>query len=56
MVGFGTVLGDDPIMTVRLPGVTATRFRVVLDARLDLPLLSRLVVARKAVPHLALCA
>ena len=37
MVGIGTVLGDDPLMTVRLPGCDRRPARVVLDARLDLP-------------------
>ncbi len=45
MVGIGTVLGDDPLMTVRLPGCDRRPLRVVLDARLDLPLRSRLVAS-----------
>ncbi len=43
MVGIETVLADDPLMTVRLPGVTAKPVRIVLDARLRTPLSSRLL-------------
>jgi diaminohydroxyphosphoribosylaminopyrimidine deaminase/5-amino-6-(5-phosphoribosylamino)uracil reductase len=55
MVGIGTILGDDPLMTVRLPGVDRKLLRVVLDARLDLPLLSRLVHGASDLPTLVLC-
>lgn len=55
MVGIGTVLGDDPLMTVRLPGCDRFPVRVILDARLDLPLRSRLVVSAREVPVLVLC-
>ncbi len=44
MVGVGTILGDDPLLTVRLPGLEASApLRVVLDTHLRLPLRSRLV-------------
>ncbi len=55
MVGIGTVLGDDPLMTVRLPDCTRQPLRVILDARLDLPLRSRIVVSAREIPVLALC-
>jgi diaminohydroxyphosphoribosylaminopyrimidine deaminase/5-amino-6-(5-phosphoribosylamino)uracil reductase len=42
MIGIGTALGDDPLLTVRYPGAKAKPLRVVLDARLRLPLRSRL--------------
>lgn len=44
MVGIGTAMADDPLLTVRLPGLEHRRpLRVVLDARLRLSLRSRLV-------------
>jgi diaminohydroxyphosphoribosylaminopyrimidine deaminase / 5-amino-6-(5-phosphoribosylamino)uracil reductase len=55
MVGIGTALGDDPLMTVRLPGCDRKPLRVVLDARLDLPLRSRLAVGARDFPTLAIC-
>jgi len=42
MIGVGTALGDDPLLTVRLPGLESRPLRVVLDSRLSLPLRSRL--------------
>jgi len=55
MVGIGTVLADDPLMTVRLPGCTHRPLRVILDARLDLPPLSRVVAGARETPVLAIC-
>ncbi len=43
MVGIGTAREDDPLLTVRLPGVDARPLRVILDSRLGLPPRSRLV-------------
>lgn len=43
MVGIGTILADDPLMTVRLPGLVARPLRVVLDPRARTPLEARLV-------------
>jgi diaminohydroxyphosphoribosylaminopyrimidine deaminase/5-amino-6-(5-phosphoribosylamino)uracil reductase len=42
MVGVGTVLGDDPLLTVRQNGLDQRPLRVVLDSRLRLPPDSRL--------------
>ena len=52
MIGIGTAREDDPLLTVRLPGVNARPLRVVLDARLELPLASRLVATAREFPTL----
>jgi diaminohydroxyphosphoribosylaminopyrimidine deaminase/5-amino-6-(5-phosphoribosylamino)uracil reductase len=52
MVGAGTAREDDPLLTVRLPGVTARPLRVVLASRLGLPLASRLVATAREFPTL----
>ena len=51
MIGSGTALSDDPILTCRLPGMAAySPVRVVLDGALRLPLSSRLVQSAREVP------
>ncbi len=52
MIGAGTAREDDPLLTVRLPGVTQRPLRVVLDSRLSLPLTSRLVATAREFPTL----
>jgi diaminohydroxyphosphoribosylaminopyrimidine deaminase/5-amino-6-(5-phosphoribosylamino)uracil reductase len=55
MVGIGTARADDPLLTVRLPGLEHRRpLRVVLDPRLRLPLRSRLVTTAGDWPTLVL--
>lgn len=51
MVGIGTALVDDPELTCRLPGLeNHSPVRVVVDARLQLPLVSKLVRTAGDVP------
>lgn len=51
MIGIGTVLADDPMLTCRLPGMEdRSPVRVIVDSRLRLPLASRLVATARDVP------
>lgn len=51
MVGSGTVLADDPLLNVRLPGLERdSPLRIVLDGRMRLPLTSALVVSARDTP------
>jgi diaminohydroxyphosphoribosylaminopyrimidine deaminase/5-amino-6-(5-phosphoribosylamino)uracil reductase len=51
MLGIGSVLADDPMLTVRLPGMAArSPVRIILDSHLRLPLASQLVTTAGVVP------
>ncbi len=51
LVGIGTVMSDDPLLTCRLPGMEArSPVRVVLDRALRIPGDSRLVHSARATP------
>ena len=52
MVGSGTVTADDPLMTVRLPGVAAKPLRIVLDGDLSVSTRSRLLQTAGEAPVL----
>lgn len=54
MIGAGTAREDDPLMTVRLPGVAAKPLRVVLDEKLSLSRGSRLASTARETPLLVI--
>jgi len=51
LIGVGTALADDPLLTVRLPGMTArSPVRIVLDSALRLPAEGKLARGAREVP------
>ncbi|HSR11059.1 MAG TPA: bifunctional diaminohydroxyphosphoribosylaminopyrimidine deaminase/5-amino-6-(5-phosphoribosylamino)uracil reductase RibD, partial [Thermodesulfobacteriota bacterium] len=54
MVGINTVLKDDPMLNVRIPGEENRRqpLRVIVDSRLRLPPACKLVTTARAIPTL----
>ncbi|QFY59693.1 bifunctional diaminohydroxyphosphoribosylaminopyrimidine deaminase/5-amino-6-(5-phosphoribosylamino)uracil reductase RibD [Rhizobium grahamii] len=51
LVGIGTAIADDPLLTVRIPGLEdRSPIRIVLDEDLQLPLDSKLVSTARQVP------
>lgn len=56
MVGAATARIDNPLLTIRMPGMEARkRLRVVIDGSLSLPMNSRLVSTCESVPLLVVC-
>jgi diaminohydroxyphosphoribosylaminopyrimidine deaminase/5-amino-6-(5-phosphoribosylamino)uracil reductase len=57
LVGIGTVLADDPLLTVRLRGKKIRRqpVRIILDGELRIPLDSQLVRSASTSPVLVIC-
>ncbi|MGB6326617.1 MAG: bifunctional diaminohydroxyphosphoribosylaminopyrimidine deaminase/5-amino-6-(5-phosphoribosylamino)uracil reductase RibD [Methylocella sp.] len=55
MTGIGTILADDSLLSVRLPGLEDRKpLRVVLDSDLRLPPLARLAATAAKIPTLAI--
>ncbi|HWK64944.1 MAG TPA: bifunctional diaminohydroxyphosphoribosylaminopyrimidine deaminase/5-amino-6-(5-phosphoribosylamino)uracil reductase RibD [Rhizobiaceae bacterium] len=53
VVGIGTALADDPLLTVRLPGLEGrSPVRIVLDRQAKLPVASKLALSARDVPLL----
>ena len=51
MVGVGTVLADDPLLNVRLPGLESrSPIRIVVDSHLRTPLTARVVAGAREIP------
>jgi diaminohydroxyphosphoribosylaminopyrimidine deaminase/5-amino-6-(5-phosphoribosylamino)uracil reductase len=51
MVGSGTAISDDPLLTCRLPGLEhRSPVRIIVDSRLRLPLTARVVAEARQVP------
>ena len=56
MVGIGTALADDPLLTCRLPGMAKdSPVRIVLDSTLRLPTGSRLAQTARQTPLWVIC-
>lgn len=55
MAGIGTILADDSLLSVRLPGLEDRKpLRIVLDSDLRLPLSARLAATAARIPALAI--
>ena len=55
LTGIGTIFADDPLLSVRLPGLEdRTPLRVVLDSDLRLPAVARLAATAARIPTLAI--
>lgn len=56
IVGRGTIVADDPLLTCRLPGRGTSPLRVVLDTDLRVPVDARVISTARETPTLVLCA
>jgi diaminohydroxyphosphoribosylaminopyrimidine deaminase/5-amino-6-(5-phosphoribosylamino)uracil reductase len=57
LVGIGTILSDDPHLTCRLPGMMEwSPVRVILDARLRVPVSTSIIGTAREVPTWVVCA
>lgn len=56
LTGIGTVLGDDPLLTVRLKNNLKNPLRVILDPNLKLPPSSQIARGMHSVPTAVFCA
>lgn len=56
MVGIGTVLSDDPLLTCRLPGGCPSPVRVIVDSQLRLPPESRIAKTSETYHTILFCA
>lgn len=51
MVGVGTILADDPLLNVRLPGLEQrSPIRIVMDSHLRIPVTSQIVATAREIP------
>lgn len=51
MVGTGTILADDPLLNVRLPGLEArSPIRIIVDSHLRTPPTARVVIGSREIP------
>lgn len=55
LTGIKTILRDDPLLNVRLPGVDKQSLRVIIDPLLETPYTSKLAMSMDTTPTLIIC-